>query len=132
MTSRIRIIREPTKGINIPMTCVHCEKPICKEVCPVKAIDIDYNTGFVSSPDKDRCIGCKLCIYVCPISAPSFSSEHGIVIKCDLCNGEPTCVKFCSRKAIQYIPLSRLDSINKRVKAQKLEEFQAKMRSTGS
>ena len=131
MSSRIRVIREPTKGINTPLTCVHCEKPICKDVCPVKAIDIDYDTGLVRSPDKIRCIGCKLCLYICPISAPIFSSENGIVIKCDLCDGDPACVKFCSRKAIQYIPISKLDSINKRAKAKKLEEFQTKLK-TGS
>lgn len=129
LSSRIRVIREPTKGVNIPITCLHCEKPICKDICPVKAISIDYATGLVSSPNKNTCIGCKLCISACPISAPVFSPEHGVVIKCDLCDGDPTCVKFCSRKAIQYLPTSRLDAITKRAKTAKLQEFQTKLKS---
>jgi len=52
-----------------------------------------------------------------------YSKTRGVAIKCDLCNGDPECVKVCIPKAIQYISLKeegfdkKWRSLEKRIKA---------------
>lgn len=124
--SRIRVIKQEIKGICTPVTCIHCEKALCESVCPMHALDTDPKTGAIVL-SEEACIGCKLCLYVCPLGAPIFDPAKGTVVKCDLCGGEPTCVKFCSRKALLYVPADRLDTLRKRVGASKIMDFQALM-----
>lgn len=124
--SRIRIVKQETLGICTPVTCIHCEKALCRSVCPVRALDTDPKTGAVVL-DEEACIGCKLCLYVCPLSALSFDPVRGVIVKCDLCEGDPLCVKFCPRNALQYVPADQLDMLRKRVGASKVMEFQALM-----
>jgi Fe-S-cluster-containing dehydrogenase component len=39
----------------------------------------------------------------CPFGAITFDEESGKMRKCDLCDGDPACVKHCTTGAIQYI-----------------------------
>jgi len=45
------------------------------------------------------------------------------VIKCDLCDGDPTCVKFCETKALQYVDASTVNIAKMREAAEKLSEL---------
>jgi Fe-S-cluster-containing dehydrogenase component len=63
-----------------------------------KALYID-DDGIVKR-DEDKCIGCRMCVAACPYSA--INSLNGRIIKCDLCEGDPACVKYCSTDAIVY------------------------------
>ena len=36
------------------------------------------------------------------------------VTKCDLCGGDPECVKFCVQKALEYVPVTLANVIRKR------------------
>jgi len=100
--ARIRVLKRETLGIDIPMVCLHCEDPICRDVCPVNAIRVDDETGAVLI-DEDRCIGCRQCMIACPFGAISFDPERHICVKCDLCGGEPACVETCLWGAIKYV-----------------------------
>ena len=51
----------------------------------------------------DRCKGCEMCVAACPFGAMGFDHVDKKVIKCDTCNGDPVCVKFCETKAIDYV-----------------------------
>ena len=59
--------------------------------------------------DKDKCIGCKACVRVCPFGAVSWDDDGGCIIKCDLCEGliegeqEPYCVGSCPTGALLLI-----------------------------
>jgi Fe-S-cluster-containing hydrogenase component 2 len=53
--------------------------------------------------DYDLCIGCKACVAACPFGAMGFDEIEKKVIKCDMCDGEPLCVRFCDMKAIDYL-----------------------------
>ena len=91
--SRIRVLRREPQGLDIPMVCLHCEDPPCM-VCPADAMSQDQR-GVVMIHD-DKCIGCKQCLVACPFGAISFNPEKGKVFKCDLCNGNPLCVRICN------------------------------------
>jgi len=86
----------------IPVLCLQCLEPLCMEACPQKAIYQDNKTGLVII-DKNLCIGCKKCTMVCPFGGPRVDSQNGKIMKCDLCGGDPQCVKYCGYGALQYV-----------------------------
>ena len=100
--SRIKIVKWEEKGLDIPVVCQHCEVPVCMENCPTGALFQNDEGGFVAYR-KELCIGCKLCLLVCPSGGISLDGE-GSILKCDLCGGDPQCVKFCASKVIEYLP----------------------------
>ena len=51
--------------------------------------------------DYEKCIGCRTCVSVCPFGAMHFVASDRKVIKCDLCDGDPQCVRFCDTKAVR-------------------------------
>jgi Fe-S-cluster-containing hydrogenase component 2 len=80
-------------------TCKQCHSPECLRVCPVEALKIDEVTG-ARIIDEKKCSGCKLCIRACPQYPNSpirYDASRNICVKCDLCGGEPQCVKFCPK-----------------------------------
>lgn len=86
----------------IPMTCLHCKEAFCQEVCPAGAISRNSLTGAVEIDEK-RCAGCKMCMLACPFGNIHFDATAKVSKKCDLCQGEPNCVKFCIAGALQYV-----------------------------
>ena len=86
--------------------CYHCERPICAEVCPTKAIT-QRSDGIVLL-DEARCIGCRYCEWACPYGAPQFDPTRGVMTKCDFCvdavdRGEPpACVQACPMRVLEF------------------------------
>jgi carbon-monoxide dehydrogenase iron sulfur subunit len=119
--SRIKILNVEKYGIRCPIVCAHCEQPPCKVVCPVEAIVRDEKTGAILIRDN-VCIGCRACLIVCPYGAISMDSATGLMIKCDLCGGEPKCVKLCPTGAIRYVRAETADMPIKRAMMEKITE----------
>lgn len=46
----------------------------------------------------DNCVGCKACENACPLKAVWVHEKKAY--KCDLCGGEPECIKYCSQDAL--------------------------------
>jgi anaerobic dimethyl sulfoxide reductase subunit B (iron-sulfur subunit) len=96
---------------NISMSCHHCEDPACVKGCPSRAYTKRSADGVVVH-DRERCIGCRYCTWICPYGAPQYDPEAGIVRKCNLCvdllnAGEsPACVAACPTRAIEVGKLS--------------------------
>lgn len=97
--SRLKVLRYDNDAFYIPVVCGQCETPYCASVCPSQAITKNPRTGVVKVA-KSKCTGCKACLTACPFGVMGF--KDGTAIKCDNCNGQPTCVEFCQAKAITY------------------------------
>ena len=91
-------------GLIKPISCFHCAKAPCVEVCPTKAMKVDaFGATYV---DKSRCIGCMACLYVCPFGIPELDTAAKVATKCSLCMPlrreglQPACVAMCPARAI--------------------------------
>ncbi|MHC4537507.1 MAG: 4Fe-4S dicluster domain-containing protein, partial [Planctomycetota bacterium] len=99
--ARIRIVRVDEEGIDVPTGCEQCEPAACITVCPTRAIYVDSVTDGVII-DYDKCIGCKECLTACPFGAIHYNEKTNRFYKCDLCGGEPECVKWCVTGGVKY------------------------------
>jgi Fe-S-cluster-containing hydrogenase component 2 len=123
--ARIHVVKWESSGIYIPMICQQCDPPICEAVCPMTAIKRDETTGAVQI-DQNLCVACNLCVTFCPFGAVSIN-RMGKMIKCDLCNGDPQCVKNCEPEALLYLPSSTVSFNKRRVAAEKISDLMKKI-----
>ena len=100
--ARIRVSASD-EGIHSPIICRHCKKPPCLVMCPITgAMYMDSTTGAVVIDDS-KCIGCLACVEACPFGAIQVGPEKEI-LKCDLCNGDPICTKYCPPRPEHSLP----------------------------
>lgn len=92
--SRIKIVSDEAHGMHTPVLCLFCEDPPCISACPVEALSQNPKTGVIEV-DVGLCNGCQLCIPACPFEAIFFDPENQKAFTCDLCQGDPECVKIC-------------------------------------
>jgi len=116
--SRIKIVKWEWEGRYVPMSCQQCESAPCMAICPVKAISRNGDMGRVEV-DYDVCIGCRMCIAICPFGAMSFDTLARKVIKCDFCDGDPQCVRFCEPGAVQYVDAATVSTVKQVAAAEK-------------
>jgi len=126
--SRIKIIKGEKEGEGVPMACAQCEAAPCMAVCPVRAVSRDEALGRVVI-DYDTCIGCRMCVAICPFGAVHFDGTAKRVIKCDLCDGDPACVGFCPYEALEYVDVDELGASKQRAAAEKLSGLMRKVAS---
>ncbi len=117
--SRIKVMKWETEGLYIPMSCQQCQDAPCLNACPMSAISRNEELARVEV-DYDICIGCRTCVSVCPFGAMSFNGIDRKVIKCDLCDGDPQCARFCDIKAVEYVDATDVAISKKREAALKL------------
>jgi Fe-S-cluster-containing hydrogenase component 2 len=100
---------------NTAKPCLQCVEPLCLRYCPVGAIYVDGTTG-ARVIDQEKCIGCAECARHCPYrcikhpkhgcnaTTPRIAYDDVLkkAIKCDLCGGDPECVKSCPFGALTY------------------------------
>lgn len=98
--SRIRVTAFEDDDFYCPVVCQQCEIPYCALVCPTSALRQNHEAGIVEW-SVDKCVACKMCLLACPFGAINIR-DGSRVLKCDLCAGDPVCVKFCPPKAIAY------------------------------
>jgi carbon-monoxide dehydrogenase iron sulfur subunit len=117
--SRIKVVKWEEEGRYIPMTCQQCEDAPCQQACPMGAIcrEADFGTVMV---DYNICIGCRTCVSVCPFGAMNYNMIDHKVFKCDLCHGDPQCVRFCDVKAVEFVESHMINQQKKRDAAARL------------
>jgi Fe-S-cluster-containing hydrogenase component 2 len=101
--ARIRVEYNPEQGSYDPVICMHCDDPACAEACSFEAMSRDAITGAMVIHDE-TCTQCHECVEACPYGAIRVTPD-GSVLKCDLCGGEPMCVRFCSKRPGTIGPL---------------------------
>jgi CRP-like cAMP-binding protein/Fe-S-cluster-containing hydrogenase component 2/thioredoxin reductase len=117
-------------SIQIPISCRHCENPLCMLDCPPDALT---RTPAGEVVIRDSCIGCGNCVGNCPYGviqlvydkSKGFSlfemfglkkAEKGPAkaAKCDMCHdlpGGPACVRACPTGAAMRVNPSKLVQI---------------------
>lgn len=120
-------------AVQIPISCRHCENPLCMLDCPPDAL--------VRKPDgevviRDSCIGCGNCVGNCPYGVIQlvYDKKGGFSLagllglkkkekgpakaaKCDMCeklDGGPACVRACPTGAALRINPSELSEMMRR------------------
>lgn len=101
--ARIRVEYDAETNCYSPVVCRHCDEPACVEACPSEALSRDERTGAVVV-DGEKCTLCLECVEACPYDAINVAPD-GTILKCDLCGGEPACVRFCSKRPEMSSPL---------------------------
>ena len=100
--SAIRVmITYPHPVVRMPVVCSQCKIAACAQVCPVNALK---RIDGVVQLDSNECISCYKCVEACPFGAMYAHEECDYPIKCDLCDGEPECVRVCPKGALKMIP----------------------------
>jgi carbon-monoxide dehydrogenase iron sulfur subunit len=89
------------KDFKLAFSCQRCKQPLCVSACISGARTQDPYLGLLI--DFEACVGCRMCIMVCPFDANVVLREK--VICCDLCKdieGDPYCIRACPTAALSY------------------------------
>ena len=98
--------RNPVRWLFVSRRCMHCDDAGCMKICPAPGALFRTKEGAVAY-DRDKCIGCKLCVAGCPFDVPRYDAA-GKVSKCTLCADriaeglQPACTKTCPTGALRF------------------------------
>ena len=110
--SCIRILKDDeAEAFFFPIACKQCEHPPCMAACPKEAIYRDEKLDRVLI-DRQKCVGCGMCVSACPFGAMKLDRHKAKSYKCDLCGGDPECVKVCEPAALVYADVDMLKRPN--------------------
>jgi phenylglyoxylate dehydrogenase beta subunit len=105
--SRIHILPK-TNGDGVELAlCRQCADPICVMNCPSGALSKNVDTGVIDWAES-KCVNCLLCTAGCAYAGIVYEANVGHVTKCDLCDGDPACVKSCPNEALEYRTAARI------------------------
>jgi Fe-S-cluster-containing hydrogenase component 2 len=97
----IQVTRDPSEYLG-DMDCTVCDmthEKACVESCPADALLWDEEAGVVRF-DAEACTMCENCLDACPNVNIDRESER--IMICDLCDGDPLCVKWCPEGALTW------------------------------
>ncbi|MGE5579134.1 MAG: TIGR04076 family protein [Bacillota bacterium] len=98
--SRVKVSKDEASGIDAPNVCRQCGTAKCVEACPAGALVREPETKAVLLL-RDKCLQCLACVAACHFGAIHRDAE-GYPLLCDLCGGDPSCVKACPTSAIWF------------------------------
>jgi phenylglyoxylate dehydrogenase beta subunit len=105
--SRIQVSGKAEEGPFGMALCRQCGDPACVANCPSGALSRDEASGWTLW-DEERCIDCQICTLSCVYAGITCNPETGRVMKCDMCGGDPACVKACEPGALELRTASDL------------------------
>jgi nitrite reductase (NADH) large subunit len=83
------------------LRCEQCDEPLCAFSCKSGALRLGADGSGVTF-DEERCVGCLMCLMVCPYGIhPDFERDR--IVRCDVCDGlvSPACVAACPTRALR-------------------------------
>lgn len=91
------------EGLNFLVACRQCKDHPCVNACIASSLSYDKEKGIIF--DKEKCVGCWMCVMVCPYGAVRHDRRDAKSVRCDLCRdiNDPRCAKSCPTKAILYM-----------------------------
>lgn len=98
--------KNPARLLFVSQRCMHCGDAGCMKICPAPGALFRTEEGAVAF-DKDKCVGCRLCVTACPFNVPRYDEKNKIS-KCHLCADRiaeglaPACTKTCPTGALRY------------------------------
>ena len=106
-------------GKTLSIGCQHCRDAVCVAACMSGALYKDKDGS--TKQDKDKCIGCWMCIMVCPFGAIERRIEEHVAVKCDLCpdRDDYACVAACPTGALFA---GTIDEFEKRIKSRTFKD----------
>lgn len=99
--SRVQVAIFDEEAFYTPLSCFQCDEAWCRHACPAAAITRDPAL-LREVVNPVRCVGCRICTLACPFGQVMYNAATGKVYKCELCDGDPACVKFCPTGALTY------------------------------
>jgi len=99
--TRINPLAGGFKDLWVPVVCLQCDDAACVKSCLVDALRRNPETGAIEL-NQDKCVKCMACVAACPFGCSIYDLQHDMVVKCDLCGGDPACAHFCPSKALQW------------------------------
>lgn len=106
--SRVTTTYDPTRALSrlavMVDICRQCNMADCYLACGFDALSLDKATG-ARVIDPKKCTGCGECFAACPWDMIVKNEETNVFSKCDLCGGDPQCVKYCPAEALSFVDL---------------------------
>jgi len=100
---RITVRQNLVERYEFQELCRHCPDAPCVDACMVGCIEKNEETGVVTN--DDRCVGCWMCLMVCPFGGMKRDIHKNMAIKCDQCQEReqgPVCVRACPTGALVF------------------------------
>ena len=119
----LKILRLEVQEVDVPVICMACDNAPCIKVCPMNARVRQENGTVITNTDV--CIGCRACVYICPVGSPLVNPYTGQTMTCDMCQDDetgPWCVTACREGALK---ISKDDALTKGVLRQRAERSRA-------
>lgn len=102
--SRVRVYEFPP-SIEFPVLCYQCADAPCARECPTQALSVNPETGTIVV-ENEKCLrisegtDCTVCADACPGSTIRMHPTENVPMFCDLCDGDPECVKVCPNATV--------------------------------
>jgi anaerobic carbon-monoxide dehydrogenase iron sulfur subunit len=94
-------LHKPVSHMDYPHICRQCEPAPCVDACPVEAY-VPMDGLSIQAVDLEACIGCGQCREACPYGMVLMNYKTDKAMKCDLCGGDPLCVRYCPVAALVF------------------------------
>lgn len=115
---RPRVRVEQAAAFSYPARCMHCQDAACIAACPMGAMTRHPDTHAVYV-EASKCVGCWMCVMVCPFGGVSADPVAKKALKCDYCPErtgqglDPACVSACPTKAMIFATPEEMASLRR-------------------
>ena len=110
-----RVFVEAADNLKAPLQCRHCEDAPCVSVCVYGAMKQEKESGTVQHI-REKCLGCWMCVMVCPFGVIAREEDRKMALKCDRCPEleRPACVEACPTRALTFTEVEEAEKARRK------------------